>query len=61
MYSGVWAVVSVTFFGYDVSGNRGVACGLNNLMKFKDDEHLGGRVSAEADFAEIDDEEDDEL
>lgn len=61
MYSGVWAIVSVTFFGYDVSGNRGVACGLNNLMKFKDDDHLGGRVSAEADFAEIDNEEDDDL
>ena len=61
MYSGVWAVVSVTFFGYDVSGNRGVACGLNNLMKFKDDEHMGGRVSAETDFAGIDDEDDDDL
>ena len=61
MYSGVWAIVSVTFFGYDVSGNRGVAVGLNNLMKFKDDEHLGGRVSAEADFSEIDNEEDDDL
>ena len=61
MYSGVWAVVSVTFFGYDVSGNRGVACGLNNLMKFKDDEHLGGRVSAETDFAGIDDEDDEDL
>ena len=61
MYSGVWAIVSVTFFGYDVSGNRGVACGLNNLMKFKDDEHLGGRVSAETDFAGIDDEDDEDL
>lgn len=61
MYSGVWAVVSVTFFGYDVSGNRGVACGLNNLMKFKDDEHLGGRVSAETDFAGIDDEDEEDL
>ena len=61
MYSGVWAIVSVTFFGYDVNGNRGVACGLNNLMKFKDDEHMGGRVSAEADFAGIDNEDDDDL
>jgi len=61
MYSGVWAIVSVTFFGFDVNGNRGVACGLNNLMKFKDDEHMGGRVSAEADFADIDSEDDDDL
>lgn len=59
IYSGVWAIVSVTFFGYDVSGNRGVACGLNNIMKFKDGERLGGRASAESDFADIDMEDDD--
>lgn len=63
VYSGVWAVVSVTFYGYDVSGNRGVACGLNNIMKYKDDEHLGGRVSAESDFGGMgfDDEDDEDL
>lgn len=61
IYSGVWAYVSINFYYYDKNGNRGVACGLNNLMKYKDDEHLGGRVSAETDFADIDDEEDDEL
>lgn len=61
IYSGVWAYVSVTFYGYDVSGNRGVACGLNNIMKFKDGERLGGRSSAESDFDGIDCEDDDEL
>lgn len=63
IYSGVWAVVSVTFFGYDKNGNKGVACGLNNIMKFKDDEHLGGRTSAESDFGDVnfDDEDDDDL
>lgn len=60
IYSGVWCYVSVTFYGYDVSGNRGVACGLNNIRKFKDDEHLGGRVSAESDFGDIEDDEDDD-
>jgi hypothetical protein len=35
-----------------VSGNRGIACGLNNLQKLKDGESLGGRVSAEVDFAD---------
>ena len=40
--------------GYDTNGNKGVACGLNNLMKWKDDDHLGGRVSAEADFEDVD-------
>lgn len=61
VYSGCWAVMSVTFYGYDVSGNKGVACGLNNIMKFKDDDHLGGRVSAESDFGDIDDMDDDDL
>lgn len=63
IYSGVWAIVSVTFYGYDVSGNKGIACGLNNIMKFKDDDHLGGRVSAESDFGGLglDDESDDDL
>lgn len=61
IYSGVWAIVSITFFGYDKNGNRGVACGLNNIMKFKDGERLGGRASAESDFGDIDCEDDDDL
>jgi len=61
IYSGVWCYVSVTFYGYDVSGNRGIACGLNNLKKFKDDDKFGGRVSAESDFGDLDDEDDDDL
>lgn len=61
IYSGMWAVASVTFFGYNVNVKKGIACGLNNLMKFKDDEKLGGRTSAENDFADIDSEDDDDL
>lgn len=61
VYSGMWAIVSVTFYPYDTNGNRGVACGLNNVMKYKDDEKLGGRSSAESDFADIDNEDDEDL
>lgn len=61
VYSGVWAIISVSFFAYDKNGNKGVACGLNNIMKFKDDERFGGRVSAESDFADIDAEDDEDL
>lgn len=61
IYSGVWAVVSVTFFGFDVKVKKGISCGLNNIMKFKDDEKLGGRVSADTDFSGLDMEEDDDL
>lgn len=53
IYSGVWAILSVTFYAYDVNGNKGIACGLNNIMKFKDDEHLGGRASAGSDFRSL--------
>ena len=61
IYSGIWAIMSVTFYAYDVNGNKGVACGLNNVMKCKDGERLGGRSSAESDFADVEfDNEDDE-
>lgn len=61
IYSGVYAIVSVSFYAYDVNGNKGVACGLNNIMKFKDGERLGGRASADSDFADLDMEDDDDL
>lgn len=59
IYSGVWAYVSVNFFPYDAAGNRGIACGLNNVAKFRDDDFLGGRASAENDFADFAEDEDD--
>lgn len=55
MYSGVWAYVSVRFYPYLVSGQYGIAAGLDNVMKFKDDDHLGGRASADADFEGVGD------
>ena len=58
--SGDYGFASVNFFPFDKAGNRGVACGLNNLMKTKDGEALGGRVSAEEDFADIKVEDDDD-
>lgn len=61
IYSGVYAYVSVSFYPYDKNGNRGIACGLNNIMKFKDGERLGGKTSAENDFADIDAEDDEDL
>ena len=61
VYSGMWAIVSVSFFPYASSGNNGIGCGLNNVMKWKDDDRLGGRVSADSDFGDIDTEEDEDL
>lgn len=53
-YSGCYGYISVTFYAYNTSGNKGVACGLNNVLKSKDGDRLGGaRISAEDDFANI--------
>ena len=58
-YSGCYGRASVNFYPFNVSGNKGVACGLNNLQKLEDGEHLGGgATSAEDDFG---DDSDDDL
>lgn len=61
VYSGCYCCVSVNFYAYNVNGNKGIAAGLNNVMKARDGEPLGGRESAENDFAgiAIDDDDDD--
>lgn len=51
IYSGCWGRASINFFAFNANGNRGIACGLSNLQKTRDDERLGGHASAEQDFA----------
>jgi len=55
VYSGVYGRASISFYAFNSNGNRGIACGLNNLQKFRDGESLGGRATAEDDFATADD------
>ena len=55
VYSGVYGRASINFYAFNVNGNRGIACGLNNLQKIRDGEPLGGKASAESDFATEDD------
>ena len=55
VYSGVYGRASITFYAFNSNGNRGIACGLNNLQKIRDGEPLGGRASAESDFDTDDD------
>ena len=57
VYSGCYGRASINFYAYNANGNRGIACGLNNLQKIRDGEPLGGRASAESDFATVEDEE----
>lgn len=57
VYSGVYGRASINFYAFNSNGNKGIACGLNNLQKIKDGEPLGGKSRAEDDFATEEDEE----
>lgn len=54
VYSGVYGRASINFYAFNSNGNRGIACGLNNLQKIADGEPLGGKSRAEDDFADED-------
>lgn len=56
VYSGVYGRASINFYAFNSNGNKGIACGLNNLQKIRDGELLGGKSRAEDDFAEEDEE-----
>ena len=51
VYSGVFGRASINLYAFNSNGNRGIACGLNNLQKIRDGEPLGGKSRAEDDFA----------
>ena len=56
VYSGVYGRASINFYAFNNNGNKGIACGLNNLQKISDGEPLGGKTRAEDDFADEDEE-----
>nr|WP_319488500.1 DUF2815 family protein [uncultured Caproiciproducens sp.] len=53
IYSGMYARVTIRFFAYANSGNKGIGCGLNNVLKVEDGEPLSGHADAASDFAGI--------
>ncbi len=55
VYSGVYGRASINFYAFNSNGNKGIACGLNNLQKIADGEPLGGKSRPEDDFATEDD------
>lgn len=55
IYSGMYARVSLSFYGYNVGGQKGVACGLGNIQKIKDGEKFGTNHSAANDFSTVGD------
>lgn len=56
VYSGVYGRASINLYAFNSNGNKGIACGLNNLQKIRDGEPMGSRSRAEDDFATDDDE-----
>ena len=54
VYSGCYIRASLSFYAFNSNGNKGVACGLNNIQKVKDGEPLGGRTNAADDFTALD-------
>ncbi|MBP7899125.1 MAG: DUF2815 family protein [Candidatus Syntrophosphaera sp.] len=54
-YSGCYGRASINFYAFNQNGNKGIACGLQNLQKLSDGEPLSGRSRAEDDFSTAED------
>lgn len=50
VYSGMYARVTLNFFAFNSNGNKGVGCGLGNVMKTRDGEPLAAGATAAQDF-----------
>ena len=60
-YSGCYGRASVNFYAYNKAGNQGVGVGLSNVQKLREGKALGNMATAEEDFSELDDLEDENL
>lgn len=61
LYSGCYGRASINMYAFNTAGNRGIACGLNNIQKLADGDYLGGRSRPEDDFGAVDTGDDDFL
>lgn len=55
IYPGCWCIATVNAFAYDKNGGKGVALGLQNIMKVKDADRFDSRTDPEDDFSDEDD------
>lgn len=53
VYSGCFFHAALRFFPYDKGGNKGVGCGLQNLLLVSEGPRIDGRKSADAEFADF--------
>ena len=44
VYSGAYGRASINFYAFNSNGNKGIACGLNNLQKIKEESRLAERA-----------------
>lgn len=61
VYSGCYARLTLNFYPFSASGNKGIAAGLGNVQKLEDGEPLGGFTRAEDDFEALEADEEDFL
>lgn len=61
VYSGCYGRLTLNFYAYSASGNKGIACGLGNVQKLAEGDPLGGFTRAEDDFDSVESAEDDFL
>ena len=61
VYSGCYGRLTINFYAFSASGNKGVAAGLGNVQKLGEGEPLGGFTRAESDFDAVASTEDDFL
>lgn len=53
VYSGCYGRLTINFYAFSASGNKGVAAGLGNVQKLAEGEPLGGFTRAEDDFTAV--------
>ena len=53
LYSGIVGRASINFYAFNSNGNRGIACGLNNIQKLSDGKPLGSHSRPEDDFGTV--------
>lgn len=58
VYSGCYGNISLIFYGYNCSGNKGIGVWLGNIQKTKDGTPIGGRITAKDEFLPVKDSED---
>lgn len=61
VYSGCYGRLTLNFYPFSASGNKGIAAGLGNVQKLAEGEPLGGFTRAENDFEVVESAEDDFL